>query len=142
FINLGTGKLNWNVRSQIGGLIIGFAGSGVLGYFFGGIGVVIGFAISLVVKALLLIVPFHNESKIPFTEMFPQENKLLIIYCVIITIGYITFFNFSKHMEISWFRFVSAFFALGLLVLTMWRHPFREKIFQFLRQKLERTNAL
>lgn len=141
FIYLGVGNLNWNVLSNIFGLISCFTFSAILGNFIGGIGIVIGFSLSLVIKGLMIIIPYKIENKIPTHSLFPSENLRVGFFGLIITICNLAFYYLCTSKDTIGLKFLSGIISFGLILLLMWFHPLREKIISAIKQKMDNYYA-
>jgi O-antigen/teichoic acid export membrane protein len=89
FSYMGTGRLRWNTVSHVfmvvSNLILGFS----LGLFFGGVGVVSGFAVSLVLGAILLTTIYQKESGIHFSQMIEASSLKIAVTTVSLSgLGY------------------------------------------------------
>jgi len=137
FANLGTGELRWNVVSHI---TIGLLNVGLgflLGIFYGGIGVVIAWVISLALGSSIVYLSYHIRHKIPLIELAPKASRIIIIMCLI---GIFSFF-------IIHYIFFGSFNAIalnGIIILlfstivlpSLWSHPMRKRLIGWVNYEL------
>lgn len=78
FVYLGTGYLSWNVVSHgaigVMNVLLGLW----LGASYGGVGVAIGWIISLICGSLLVILSYHFKNHLPYAGLFAREDKNII----------------------------------------------------------------
>ena len=142
FANLGTGKLRYNVVSHI---IIGLLNAGLgflLGMFYGGIGVIIGWVISLSIGSSIIYISYHIIEDIPLKELFPSESKRLFLSCMlfvlIITIIQTMLFN-RVNIVIS--SLALLFLFLIIVFYPFWHHPMRRQITGLISNELINKSA-
>ena len=133
FVNLGTGKLRWNTVSHI---IIGILNAGlglIFGMLYGGFGVVVAWAVSLGIGSAVITLPYLYENKIPLSFLFPKENRLLTLLCIISTIcSFLFYYNFAETMG----RITSGFLALavftGIIFYPLWMNSRRKQLMKWI----------
>lgn len=129
FGNLGSGHLRWNTLSHV---LIGILNAAIgllLGYYLGPIGVVMGFAISLVVGGGLLLVKYHAENALPLARFLPAENWALIIACAVAPpLIWSCYYLFKESIGLPLTILVCMSIFSGLILPVMWRHPLRQKL--------------
>ncbi len=127
--NAGMGELRWNVISYIL-LAVTNAGMGLLlGYFYGGFGVVFAWIIALPLGNSLVYIFFHNKHKIPFSELIPKASRILMLICLIGTVSaMIINIKFNSDSIASMLnRIVMIVFAVVVFV-PFWLHPLRKSL--------------
>ncbi len=79
YFNQGTGNLRPNLIAQasIGGLNITLGM--ILGFLYGGYGVVAGWAVGLIAGSLPLLVRYHSDNKIPMTDIVPGSGRRILL---------------------------------------------------------------
>jgi len=133
FVNLGTGELRWNVISHIA---IGLLNAGLgflLGIFYGGIGVVIAWVISLALGGSIIYLSYHIRYKIPLIELVPKDSIIIIIICLI---GIFSFF-IIHHIFFGSFNTIA---LNGVIILlfsmivfpSLWYHPMRKQLVEWM----------
>lgn len=129
FANMGTGDLRWNIIGQITtGSVCAVLGV-VLGLLFGGTGVVLGFAIAIIVGALAVLLAYHKKAELSFSEFTDKKSKVLVSASVL---GFVVAYSFYMFTSSVWG--IAAAVVAALLILTaviaipVWRHPMRSKV--------------
>jgi len=129
FANSGMGELRWNVISNILMAAIN-AGTGlVLGYLYGGFGVIFAWIIALSLGNSLVYICFHIKHKISFSELIPKASRILMLVCVIGTVSALIInikFN-SESIASMLNRIVMIVFAVVVFV-PFWLHPLRKSL--------------
>ncbi len=132
---VGSGRLRWNTLSHILiGAINGLLGI-ILGLIYGGVGVVVAWLVALVVGSWVVPYYYHKENKIPFNFLFPSEFFGLLFSTFIgIWLGWVAYFHFEKLNAILVFLICSGVFLLSVVVAA-WRHPMKDTIVGFVKNK-------
>lgn len=130
FAFLGIGNLKWNIISHF---IIGVFNL-FLCYLFGktigGIGVIIGWTISLALGSVIISIMFNKIQKIRLHEIISKENKILfiinllaviILVCIRLLIANSTTYLLLNGILIFLFVLVSTYFV--------WNNPIRMNLF-------------
>jgi O-antigen/teichoic acid export membrane protein len=142
FGNLGSGHLRWNTLSHV---LIGILNAGVgllLGYLFGPIGVVIGFAISLVAGAGLLVVKYHADNRVAPGHFLPAENWGLIVVCAAAPPAcWLSYYSFKDSLGLSWLILIFVLIFTGLVLPFMWKHPLRQQVLDWLVEGFRRGSV-
>jgi len=129
FGNLGSGHLRWNTLSHV---LIGVLNAAIgllLGYYLGPIGVVTGFAISLVAGGGLLLVKYHTENDIPLAHFVTSENRGLVIGCALAPpLTWSSYYLFKESIGLPFTILVCLVIFGGLILPVMWRHPLRQRL--------------
>ncbi len=135
FSNLGSGKLKWNTISHVTIGVLNVVLGLLMGYAFGGMGVVAGWVVALAVGSSVVLVTFHLDNHIPLAEMFPRENLALLLCCLFgIAAAWLTYRQVQYDSGI--FRILTLCpLAFGLAVaLPLWRHPMRVRLLGMMRR--------
>lgn len=139
-INMGTGDLNWNVVSHLVMGIMNLILSVILGWYFGGLGVVVAWSFSIIIGSLLVMYKFHVKNSIPFFIKTKINFFSLVSGAVIVMIGWkiYYYYNFFDIKRII-FIVIYLFFMLFLSCLFVWFNPQRKVlvdiVFSFFRKK-------
>lgn len=108
FISIGLGELRWNTGAHVAMAVANVLLGLLFGSWFGGIGVVLAWAVSLLVGSLIVGSFYHRRHHIPFREFLPYESLTLTVACCIGLIVDIGFYYYSgSHLAP----------AVGLVVL-------------------------
>jgi O-antigen/teichoic acid export membrane protein len=137
FANLGTGKLRYNVISHI---IIGLLNAGLgflLGIFYGGIGVVIGWVISLSIGSSVIYISYHIIESIPLKDLFPEEGKKLFLSCLFFVVVSITMQSrFLNRIDVITSSVILLFLFLIIVFFPFWFHPMRKQLMEWISNEL------
>jgi O-antigen/teichoic acid export membrane protein len=136
FAYLGTGKLRWNVT---GYLAIAFlsAGLGLLsGIFYGGVGVVVAWIVSLSIGSSIIYLSYHIGNGIRLTELIPAASRPTIMVCLVgILCAHLiqVRLNHSLGMDVL----LISLFSI-LLFIPLWLHPMRTRLVGWVHNELLR----
>ena len=133
FTNLGIGELRWNVVSHITiallNIILGFS----LGVFYGGIGVVVAWLVSLALGSSIIYLSYHIKHKIPLIELVPKASRIIIIMCLI---GIFSFFiihnNFFGSFNIIALNGITILLFSSIVFPCLWYHPMRKRLVKWM----------
>jgi O-antigen/teichoic acid export membrane protein len=128
--NLGTGALRW---VSLGCLVTAFLNAGLgflFGWRFGGPAVVFASAISLASGYLIVLVAYHLENRVPFSQLLPKESKGVLLTSIIGALIFLPFFCAAPvRAAISLPVTALAIAALiALIIVPMWLHPMRRRV--------------
>lgn len=128
YVNLGTGMLRWNTLAHIAIDILTLLFGYMLGFAFGGVGVVTGNVLALVVGSSIVVIAYHRDHHIPLAKLFPLENKqLFFASCIGLLMGWSTF-HILKNSHLWLLNTILSFAICAIPVgITFWRHPLRVK---------------
>ena len=126
---LGLGDLRWNTIGHIViALLNGLLGLG-LGIFNGGLGVVIGWVISLIVGSSIYVYMIHREYDIPLTTLLPKESYLLVWVTGVGTLISWIFYDAFHSIKFSSITFMGSILIYTLVVIfPILQHPLRIKV--------------
>lgn len=128
FFNLGSGRIAWNMISNIwtGGCnaILG----SFLGIIFGAKGVVCAMLVSLVTGSAIILVEFHLKNKIIWKYLFPSEARLLVLASIFALIIFYLLLNKVVLINSFSIYLLHATLPLAIIVLSLWYHPIRPKV--------------
>jgi len=129
FVNLGIGELRWNIVSHIAIGLLNVGLGFLLGIFYGGIGVVIAWIISLALGSSILYLSYHITHKIPLIELAPKASRIIIIICLIgIFSSFIIYHNFFGYFNnIALNGIVILLFSM-IVSPFLWSHPMRKRL--------------
>lgn len=145
YTNLGTGELRWNVSSHIAiGLLN--AGLGILlGVFFGGIGVAIGWVIALAFGSSIIYISYHIKHRIPLVELIPETSRSMVFICVLSVLSFLVIQNKLNHTfnQIALDSLVIILFST-IIFIPFWLNPMRKQLMgwiinEIIKQKDEGT---
>lgn len=132
FANLGTGNLGWN---SIGQLVVGATNvclGVVLGYLFGGTGVVGAWGIALAVGGVVVISAYHVCNDIPFGALLLKESSKLMLASVSgVVFCLLWYYNLHGAMQPLKMLVVTAVFFGVVVFPFFWFHPMRLRLQTF-----------
>jgi len=130
FANLGTGELRWNVASHVSIAVLNAVLGLLLGVYFGGIGIVIAWTLSLALGSSMIYLFYNIQHRLPLIELLPQDSRPLIIVCLTFILLHIIIKNKEPYMII-----ISATF-LGATIIILWLHPMRRRLMGWISNEL------
>ena len=129
FSYLGIGVLRFNVLSHI---IIGLLNAVlgfVLGYFYNGTGVVIGWVISLSIGSSIIYISYHVAQKISLMKLIPKESRFVILSCLLgIVAAFFIQFKLNNSLNDIMLLSVTLFSFLLIIFFPIWLHPMRSRV--------------
>jgi len=137
FANLGTGELRWNVISHIVLALLNVGLGFLLGFFYGGMGVVVAWVISLILGSSIICLSYHIKHKIPLSELLPKTSKLIIVTCLICTISILIIQNKLDYSlnPIALNGLIILVFLM-VLFIPIWLHPMRKRLVGWINHEL------
>ena len=136
-VDLGTGALRW---VSIGCATTAVLNSG-LGYlggrYSGPTAIVAVSALSLALGYLIVLVAYHLENQVPFSDLIPSHSAGLVCAGALGIIGFLPYFCNEFGRVTNSFRGASALLLAALtMILPMWRHPLRRKLMDWVSSSL------
>ncbi|OGP87422.1 MAG: hypothetical protein A2031_04835 [Deltaproteobacteria bacterium RBG_19FT_COMBO_43_11] len=129
FANSGMGQLRWNVISHSLIAIINAAMGLLLGYFYGGFGVIFAWIIALPLGNSLVYIFFHVKHKIPFSELIPKPSRILLLVCVIGTVSALIInIKFNLVGIASMLNSIVMIVFAAVVFIPFWIHPLRKSL--------------
>jgi len=133
FVNLGIGELRWNVISNIAIALLNVGLGFLLGFFYGGIGVVVAWVISLALGSSIIYLSYHIRHKIPLIELVPKASRIIIIMCLI---GIFSFFiihhNFFGSFNTIALNGIIILLFSTIVFPSLWSHPMRKQLVEWM----------
>jgi O-antigen/teichoic acid export membrane protein len=129
FANLGTGELRWNTGGHVAIGVLNFLLGVSLGLLYGGIGVVLAWALALLIGSGFILFSYHIGHRIPFKEMLPEESRCLFLAGGIGLSGGLLFYYFYDGPLVS--PLAGALCLLIHLTVTApfcWFHPMKGRL--------------
>ncbi len=137
FANLGTGELRWNVTGHIVMALLNAGLGFLLGFFYGGIGIVIAWVISLALGGSIIYLSYHIKHKIPLIELLPKTSKLIIVTCLIGTISILIIQNkLDFSLNPIALNGIMILVFLMVLFIPIWLHPMRKRLMAWVTNEL------
>ena len=130
FAFLGIGLLRWNVLSHLMVGILNLVLCYIFGFYLGGVGTVLGWALAQSLGSLIISFKFNSLQKISFSKIITKENKMLFIISVLALIV-ISLIQFSLpniwHNIFTNLGFILLF--ISMLFYFLWNHQIRRDLF-------------
>jgi len=129
FSYLGIGLLRFNVIAHVSIALLNVVLGFVLGYFYGGVGVVVGWVIALSLGTSIVYISYHVVHKISLMELIPKENRLLIFSCLIgIGFGLTIQYKFNNRLNSYVLLSIILFTFILITFFPLWLHPMRRRL--------------
>lgn len=137
FANLGSGEIEWNVVSHLtkAGLNLGLGV--LLGLLFGGTGVVVGWAISLIIGSCMICFSYHIKNKISLIELLPKESRLILIMCLLVVTASLLIQNRLNQIYTQLlFNYIVIILFSTIIFIFLWFHPMRRRLIEWITNDL------
>ena len=135
--NLGTGKLFWNVVGHIVIALLNVGFGVLLGIFYDGIGVIVGWMLSLALGSSIIYISYHIRYKIPVSSLVPEESRKNIAACLVGLLFVIVIYQMWGHrISLTALSAISILVFTGLIFIPYWMHPMRRRVFRWVAQEL------
>lgn len=133
YTNLGIGELRWNVISHIVIALLNVGLGFLLGFFYGGLGVVIAWVISLALGSSIIYLSYHIRHKIPLIELAPKASRIIIIICLIgIFSSFIIHHIFFDSINTIALNGIIILLFLMIVFPSLWFHPMRKRLLEWM----------
>jgi len=131
-VDLGTGALRWVSVGCISTAVLNAGVGFFCGWRFGGPAVVVAAAFSLACGYLVVLVAYHRENRVPFSQLLPNESGGIVFTSLL---GALVFFPLFRvvHEHAGWPLLATAGAVtalIALILITMWIHPMRKRLFR------------
>lgn len=134
FAFLGIGLLRWNVLSHLTVGVLNLVLCYIFGFYFGGAGTVLGWALALSLGSLIISFKFNSLQKISLYEIVNRENKILFLVSIFTII--ILILVKILYSTLSYNLFANALFILVYILMSfyfIWNHSIRRDLFNSLK---------
>ncbi|NVN97279.1 hypothetical protein HXX01_03565 [Candidatus Nomurabacteria bacterium] len=137
FSNLGTGKIKWNLISHIIIAIVNLVFGILLGFVFGGYGVILAWCVALSAGSYLLQHNYNKEYLLNLSYIVPTQSRLLFILSIVSSgLILLSYYYFEDKVSL-WTLIILSLFIFIVFVLPMfWKHPLRKFIYSSARTDL------
>lgn len=137
FSYLGTGDLKWNTLGHVTMAFMNTVLGLILGYFYGGIAVVIAWIFSAITGSLMIAISYCYSYKIRLRELLPRESLGVALTCLIATFSTLLIYYWSNHT-------FTVTMAIGIAILVfvtsvsipLWLHPMRKRLIGWINSEL------
>jgi O-antigen/teichoic acid export membrane protein len=143
FAYLGIGTLRWNViaHSIIGSLNLLLGG--LLGLFYDGMGVIVGWTVALAVGSVVVYVAFNLTHKIPLSELLPRDSRKFVALSILGILLVFVSPNIIFNIKGTFINHVIDFIFIAFVIsISLWFHPMRKELMGWVKNELllKRTN--
>lgn len=129
---LGIGLLRFNVISHVSIALLNVLFGYVLGKNYGGIGVVVGWTISLSLGSSLMCVSYHLVYKISLLKIIPRESRIVVISSLLgIFLGLGIQYRFHGSLNLYALFMSMLIFFFIIVFFPLWFHPMRKRIWEW-----------
>lgn len=129
FAYMGIGTLRWNTSEHVLKAVLNPLLGIVFGFLLGGMGVVLGWAVTLAMGSIFLLRFYHHENPEQAVIILSRPNLVLLFGAVLSAVLTIFLYNFYLWQLPGLWQLVSVAIIWSLcLVIPFWKHPIR---FQF-----------
>jgi O-antigen/teichoic acid export membrane protein len=140
FINLATGKLKWNLISQLSIGILNCIFCFFLGIAFGKFYIIAGSALALIISALMLIYFFNKDYNIKVGELFDRYFVTILIASLVIILGTNYIFYHVNGLVPVYILFACSFLAATVIMFILFlNHPIKDKYIEMGKSILKRN---
>lgn len=129
FSNLGEGELRWNVIAHVLMAVLNGILGVALGLAFGIYGAVVGNAAAVALASVVIIFKFQAKRSIRLADLIHGEDIHLLVAGVSVVFLGLALHSWGQVDEsLATKAIMSLTMVSVLLVLPMWRHPFRHRL--------------
>ncbi len=133
FANMGTGRLRWNVWDHVLSTALNGILGVLLGWYYGGPGIVVGFTVALVAGSLLVTVMYHRSYSIRMAELVQSDTLHLTLAAALgFTVALLLYvYGRGAVNGPALSAGISAVY-LAVIALPVWKHSIRGQIVDWL----------
>ena len=133
---MGVGRLNWILVSIVFGFVLNIPLGYFMGAYFGGIGVIVAFNVSLAAQSFIMMGTFHRFNQIDLGSLVSRSDYLLLGIAILVSCFGLGLFFKSDQDSITVFHALTSLILIVLFVVSLLRHK------QFLELKKIFTSIL
>jgi len=142
FAYLGDGRLQWNTYSHITIGVLNVLFGSLLGWLWGGIGVIAGWSLALVIGSIVIIASYHQIYHCSWKLIFSRANfQLLLAGCVILFCTLTFYYRLANEDALYLNVSVITMIIILIGILPMWLHPIRARLIQWIFKNTKRHVA-
>lgn len=124
FSYLGLGRLRWNTASHLTIAVLNFSLGLLLGYAYGGYGVVAAWVVALIIGSSVVIVAYHFENQLSLRLLVPRSTMGLLAASSVGCMGSVYVYVTSKQIiGMVWAEALALIILLGVILPVMTKHP-------------------
>ncbi len=129
FVNLGIGEMRWNTIGHLIIAVLNFCLGLILGSVYGGIGVVVAWAFSLIVGSFTIPISYHYRHNIPIIELLPKESGVIGLACIIaLSVSLLLYYYLVSRVIFAGTAMIVVFVFFLLVAIPFWLHPVRKPL--------------
>ncbi len=137
FSNMGNATLNNNVIGNVIIAVLNVSLCSLLGYFFGGLGVVLGWSIALAAGSVFILVAYHRLHQILPNTVIQKRDVVLILISSLYAILCFVLFHLQSSLDV-WFMLMIVAILFGVVCLAVYFiHPIGLKLMTLVRKKIK-----
>lgn len=143
FANLGIGKLYWNTIGHVAIAVLNLGLGWFLGNIYGGVGVVLGWVISLAAGSSIIAVSYHYRYRISMSELLPKESRgvMLASFCALaISLG--LYYELSYKLTSLAIATIVILVFLAIIIVPLWYHPMRKRLLGWIMGELLKRKSI
>jgi len=134
FSYLGIGRLRWNVAGYLTIALLNAGLGFMLGMLYGGIGVVVAWAVSLSLGSSIIYISYHISYKIHLIELLPKTSRRIILVCLVGLVSiYLIWLKLNHILSLD--ILIISLFAI-IVFISSWIHPMRKRFTGWVRNEL------
>jgi O-antigen/teichoic acid export membrane protein len=137
FANLGIGTLSWNTVGHVVIAVLNLGLGLLLGNIYGGIGVVLGWVISLAIGSSVVTLSYHYQYKISVSELLPKESRGIVLasFCAL-AVSLVLYYGLSYKLSSLAIATIITLVFLAIAVRPLWYHPMRKRLMGWVTNEL------
>lgn len=144
FATMGSGEMKANVVSHVIMTSMNLLLIFVLGYLWGGIGVVLAWSVALASGGIIMNILYFRANNIAVRNVIPEASRWLTLMCLIGLVATYSIWGYFHGIELklvnglaltnTWARFmlsgVMVLVFAAMIGLPIWVHPLRRKLYE------------
>ena len=137
FSNMGNATLNNNVIGNVIIAVLNVSLCTLLGYYFGGFGVVLGWSIALAAGSLFIMLAYHKLHQVLLHTVILKHDLILVFISVLYAGFCFLLFNYRNSLNV-WIMLLIVTSLFGLLCLAVYFiHPIGLRLMNMVRTKIK-----
>ena len=137
FSYLGIGELKWNTLGHVSTAVMNPVLGLILGQFYGGIGVVIGWVLSAVSGSIIIAISYHFRYKISLSELVPVQSRAVSLACILgVFVTFLLYYQLNNSVGPIILTALLLMAFLAILSPFMWFHPMRKDLMGWMSNDL------
>lgn len=135
FANMGSATLRNNITGNVIIAVFNILLGIILGYFFKGYGVVVGWSFALAVGSIYIMNKYHQKNIFKTTQLLKKKDVVIIILSTTYCLFCLLFFYFKSGLNV-WLMFAIDIFIFFLICLVVYLiHPVSKTLVNSIKRK-------